>query len=149
MSGHKNFRALREPLRASPEYARLIEGRRAVQEMELVDAVQALTALREARGVTQMEIAEAWDTTQSKRIPLRACAGHVPLDAHALRRRPWRAAGTAGGLSRSGRRSHAEGSEADGGKGAVEQRGLLARPAAPSVCRMIPHHPCAISEGSR
>ncbi len=36
-----------------------------VQELELVDAVQALTALREARGVTQMEIAEAWETTQS------------------------------------------------------------------------------------
>jgi predicted XRE-type DNA-binding protein len=65
MSGHKNFRELRAQLRASPEYDRLLERRRMVQEMELVDAVQALTALREARGVTQAEIAEAWETTQS------------------------------------------------------------------------------------
>jgi predicted XRE-type DNA-binding protein len=65
MSGHKNFRELREQLRASPEYAKLLERRRVVQEMELVDAVQALTALRQARGVTQAEIAEAWETTQS------------------------------------------------------------------------------------
>ncbi len=64
-SEHKHFRALREQLRASPEYVELIERRRMVQELELVDAVQALTALREARGVTQMEIAEAWETTQS------------------------------------------------------------------------------------
>lgn len=65
MSGHKNFRALREQLRANPEHAKLLERRRAVQEAELVEAVQMLTALREARGVTQMEIAQAWDSTQS------------------------------------------------------------------------------------
>lgn len=65
MSGHKNFRELREHLHSSPEYAKLLERRRAVQELELVDAAQALTALREARGVTQAEIAEAWETTQS------------------------------------------------------------------------------------
>ena len=50
MSEHKHFRELREQLRAAPEYARLLERRRAVQELELVDAVQALTDLREARG---------------------------------------------------------------------------------------------------
>ena len=65
MSGHKNFRELREQMRATPEYTKLLERRRTVQELELIDAVQALTALREARGVTQVEVAEAWETTQS------------------------------------------------------------------------------------
>jgi predicted XRE-type DNA-binding protein len=65
MSGHTNFRELRKELRSKPEYQELMERRRAVEEMEFATAVQALTAVREARGVTQAEIAEAWDTTQS------------------------------------------------------------------------------------
>lgn len=65
MSGHRNFRELRKELRAKPEYQDLLERRRAVEEAEFAHAVQALTAVREAQGVTQTEIAEAWDTSQS------------------------------------------------------------------------------------
>jgi len=65
MSGHRTFRALSKRLHASPEYAELLERQSAVQETELVDAIQALTALREARGVTQAEIAASWESTQS------------------------------------------------------------------------------------
>lgn len=65
MSGHKNFRKLRHELRSKPEYQNLMERRRAVEETEFAAAVQALTAVREARGVTQAEVAEAWETTQS------------------------------------------------------------------------------------
>jgi predicted XRE-type DNA-binding protein len=65
MSGHKNFRKLRHELRSKPEYQNLMERRRAVEEAEFATAVQALTAVREARGVTQAEVAEAWETTQS------------------------------------------------------------------------------------
>src|SRR5437016_14197617 len=50
MTGHRKFGERR---------------RRAVQALEMVDAVQALTAVRETRGVTQMEVAHAWSTTQS------------------------------------------------------------------------------------
>ncbi|HEY7414100.1 MAG TPA: XRE family transcriptional regulator [Ktedonobacteraceae bacterium] len=65
MSGHKNFRGLRQRLQANPEYTRLLEEQRATQERELAETLQALTTLRKARGVTQEDMAEAWDTTQS------------------------------------------------------------------------------------
>jgi hypothetical protein len=65
MSGHRNFRELRAELRSKPEYRDLIERRRAVEEAALATAVQSLAAVREARGVTQVEVAEAWETTQS------------------------------------------------------------------------------------
>ena len=65
MSGHRDFRELRAELRSKPEYRDLIERRRAVEETALATAVQSLTAVREARGVTQVEVAEAWETTQS------------------------------------------------------------------------------------
>ncbi|MGI8847039.1 MAG: XRE family transcriptional regulator [Candidatus Dormibacteria bacterium] len=65
MSGHRNFRELRKELRAKPEYGDLLERRRAVEGAEFRTAVQSLTAVREARGVTQNEVAEAWETTQS------------------------------------------------------------------------------------
>jgi predicted XRE-type DNA-binding protein len=65
MSGHRKFGELRRQLHESPEYRELLERRRAVQELELVNAVEKLTALREARGVKQTDIAEAWETTQS------------------------------------------------------------------------------------
>jgi DNA-binding XRE family transcriptional regulator len=64
MSGHRNFQELREQFHASPEYADLVERRRAAQQVEIADAVQKLTALREERGVKQAEIAQAWDSTQ-------------------------------------------------------------------------------------
>ena len=64
MSGHRNFRELREQFHASPEYAELMERRRAAQQAEIADAVQRLTALREERGVKQAEIAQAWDSSQ-------------------------------------------------------------------------------------
>jgi phytoene/squalene synthetase len=65
MSGHKNFRELRQRLQANPEYIRLLEEQRAAQERELAAVIQALTAIREARGVTQQEIAQTWASTQS------------------------------------------------------------------------------------
>ena len=65
MTGHRKFGERRQQLRTSPEYRELERRRRAVQALEVVDAVQALTAVREARGVTQVEVAHAWGTTQS------------------------------------------------------------------------------------
>ena len=65
MTGHRKFGERRQHLRMSPEYRELEQRRRAVQALEVVDAVQALTAVREARGVTQVEVAHAWETTQS------------------------------------------------------------------------------------
>src|ERR1051326_6593779 len=65
MRGHKKFANLQRQLEESPAYLELLKRRAAVQELELVDIVQVLTALREARGVTQVEIAQAWETTQS------------------------------------------------------------------------------------
>jgi predicted transcriptional regulator len=65
MSGHRKFGELRQRLQASPEYTRLLEEQHAAQERELVATIQALTTLREARGVTQGEIAQAWESTQS------------------------------------------------------------------------------------
>jgi|SRR5689334_4158824 predicted XRE-type DNA-binding protein len=65
MSGHKKFADLQRRLEESPDYIELLKRRRAVQELEFVDAVQKLTALREARGVKQTDIAEAWESTQS------------------------------------------------------------------------------------
>jgi hypothetical protein len=52
MTGHRNLGERRQQLRTSPEYRELERRRRAVQALEVVDAVQALTAIREARGVT-------------------------------------------------------------------------------------------------
>ncbi len=65
MTGHRKFGERRQQLGTSPEYRELEQCRRAVQALEVVDAVQALTAVREARGVTQVEVAHAWGTTQS------------------------------------------------------------------------------------
>lgn len=65
MTGHRKVGERRHQLRTSPEYRELERRRRAVQALEVVDAVQVLTAVREARGVTQVEVAHAWSTTQS------------------------------------------------------------------------------------
>ncbi len=60
MSGHKPFKKLSEQLQSTPE------GRAAVeQEKRILHDVRALAALREARGVTQSELARAWETSQA------------------------------------------------------------------------------------
>ena len=56
MTGHRKFGKRRQQLGTSLEYRELERRRR---------AVQALTAVREARGVTQVEVARTWGTTQS------------------------------------------------------------------------------------
>jgi len=60
MSGHKPFKHLSDQLRSTPE------GRAAVErEQRIVRDMLALHKLREARGVTQVELARAWDTSQT------------------------------------------------------------------------------------
>jgi DNA-binding XRE family transcriptional regulator len=60
MSGHKPFKNLRDQLRSPPV------GRAAVErEQRIVRDVLKLSQLREARGVTQAELARAWETSQA------------------------------------------------------------------------------------
>jgi DNA-binding XRE family transcriptional regulator len=59
MSGRPNFRKLQARIAADPERRARLEG-----ERRLTEAIVELTALREARGATQQQIAEAWDVTQ-------------------------------------------------------------------------------------
>lgn len=60
MSGHKPFQKLSEQLRSTPEGAAAIR-----RENEIVRDLLALHRLREARGVTQVELAKAWETSQT------------------------------------------------------------------------------------
>ena len=60
MSGHKPFRRLNEQLRSTPEGAAAIR-----REEEIVRDLLKLHRLREARGVTQVDLARAWDTSQT------------------------------------------------------------------------------------
>ena len=64
MSGHKNFRILEEQhdqrLAANPD------GRAELQrERQVTRAIIELTRLREARGATQQQIADAWRASQA------------------------------------------------------------------------------------
>lgn len=60
MSGHKRFKNLSDQLRSTPE------GRTAVErEQQIVHDVLALSELRESRGVTQVELANAWEVSQA------------------------------------------------------------------------------------
>ncbi len=60
MSGHKPFNNLSNKLRSTPE------GRAAVErETRIVHDMLALAKLREARGVTQTELARAWDVSRT------------------------------------------------------------------------------------
>ncbi|MGI8550587.1 MAG: helix-turn-helix domain-containing protein [Dehalococcoidia bacterium] len=60
MSGHKPFKHLRDGLESTPE------GRAAIAyERRIVRDLLALQALREARGVSPVELARAWDTSQT------------------------------------------------------------------------------------
>ena len=60
MSGDKPFKNLSDRLRSTPEGRAQVESQR-----RLTDAVVELTKLREARGATQRQIAEAWEVTQA------------------------------------------------------------------------------------
>jgi len=64
MSGHKNFRILEEQL--DKRLANDPAGRAVLEsERRLADAIVQLTKLREARGATQQQIADAWEVTQA------------------------------------------------------------------------------------
>jgi DNA-binding XRE family transcriptional regulator len=60
MSGHKSFKNLSSKLRSTPE------GQAAVQkEQQIVGDLLALAQLRAARGVTQVELADAWEVSRA------------------------------------------------------------------------------------
>jgi len=65
MSGHKSFNRLRDELRAKPAYREMLQREHNARQRRLVDAVGMLTALREARGATQQQIANEWGSTQA------------------------------------------------------------------------------------
>jgi len=60
MSGHHNFRELQARIAADPNRRARLES-----EHRLTETIIELTALREARGATQQQIAEAWEVTQA------------------------------------------------------------------------------------
>ncbi len=60
MSGHKPFANLRKAIDADPKRRARVE-----REKQIMIDVLALTRLAEARGVTQEELAQAWEVTQS------------------------------------------------------------------------------------
>lgn len=59
MSGRKNFTNLKREVEANPERRTRLD-----QERQFVRTVIGLTAMREARGATQRQIAEAWNVSQ-------------------------------------------------------------------------------------
>jgi hypothetical protein len=58
MSGHRNWSEIRGPM--TPERAAAL-----AEERRLSSVLDGLYRLREARGVSQEELARAWDTSQS------------------------------------------------------------------------------------
>jgi hypothetical protein len=60
MSRRHNFRELQATIEADPERRARLE-----DERRLTETIIQLTALREARGATQQQIADAWDVTQA------------------------------------------------------------------------------------
>jgi len=60
MSGHKPFRSLAEQVVSTPEGRARVEAYR-----RLMEAVVSLYQLREQRGLTQVDVAEALEVTQS------------------------------------------------------------------------------------
>jgi len=60
MSGRKNFTNLKREVEANPERRARLD-----RERQFVRTVLGLTAMREARGATQRQIAEAWDVSQA------------------------------------------------------------------------------------
>jgi predicted transcriptional regulator len=59
MSGRKGFTNLKREVEANPERRARLD-----QERQFVRTVVGLTAIREARGATQRQIAEAWNVSQ-------------------------------------------------------------------------------------
>jgi predicted transcriptional regulator len=59
MSGRKNFINLKRQVEANPERRARLD-----RERQFVRTILGLTAMREARGATQRQIAEAWDVSQ-------------------------------------------------------------------------------------
>ena len=60
MSGRKSFANLKREVEATPERRARLD-----RERQFVHAILGLTAMREARGATQRQIAEAWDVSQA------------------------------------------------------------------------------------
>lgn len=60
MSGRKNFADLKRGVEANP-----VRRARLDRERQFVRTILGLTAMREARGATQRQIAEAWDVSQA------------------------------------------------------------------------------------
>lgn len=65
MSARKSFSRLRDELRSRPSYREMLQREHDARHRRLVDAVGMLSALREARGATQRQIAVAADSTQA------------------------------------------------------------------------------------
>ncbi len=59
MSGRKKFANLRREIEANPERRARLD-----RERQFVRTIVGLTAIREARGATQQQIAEAWKVSQ-------------------------------------------------------------------------------------
>ncbi len=60
MSGRKDFANLKREVEANPERRARLD-----QERQFVRTILGLTAMREARGATQRQIAQAWDVSQA------------------------------------------------------------------------------------
>lgn len=60
MSGRKSFANLKAPIEANPERRARLDEERAV-----IRAVLSLSAIREARGATQQQLADAWEVSQA------------------------------------------------------------------------------------
>lgn len=60
MSGRKSFANLRREVEANPERRARLD-----RERQYVHTILGLTAMREARGATQQQIANAWEVSQA------------------------------------------------------------------------------------
>ena len=60
MSGRKSFANLRREVEANPERRARLD-----RERHYVHTILGLTAMREARGATQQQIANAWEVSQA------------------------------------------------------------------------------------
>jgi DNA-binding XRE family transcriptional regulator len=60
MSGRNSFANLKREVEANPERRGRLD-----RERQFVQTILGLTAMREARGATQRQIAEAWDVSQA------------------------------------------------------------------------------------
>jgi hypothetical protein len=91
MRGHKNFNRLRARLREQPAYREMLQREHDAQQRGLLDAVVTLTKLREARGVTQQQIAGVWGSTQAKVSQMERTLSISPRFAAMLRHSvaPW------------------------------------------------------------